>query len=203
MRIGSARPSSALLGAREPVDKTDAGPSRHHELLLRARVSASPVRSANLVAPGTAAAQPNRAAWACPWRPGRRPWDHRTSRSEGYGDVPAPGHPAPGVRRAALPRDGHADAPPGEGLSPVRQRRARALGRDSCSTTGTSLRQRGGQQRRRQRRPHRWQDARRGLRRELPRRAGHRAGSGRQGEAEGGDGHNDPFFDPQDMWLRA
>jgi hypothetical protein len=25
MRIGSARPSSALLGAAEPVDKTDAG----------------------------------------------------------------------------------------------------------------------------------------------------------------------------------
>src|SRR5215203_4137493 len=29
-----ARLSSAFLGVREPVDKTDAGASRHHELLL-------------------------------------------------------------------------------------------------------------------------------------------------------------------------
>jgi hypothetical protein len=30
----------------------------------------------------------------------------------------------------------------------------------------------------------------------VPRRAGHRAGLGRQGEAEGGDGHNDPVLRP-------
>jgi hypothetical protein len=34
-------------------------------------------------------------------------------------------------------------------------------------------------------------------------RAGHPAGSGRQGEAEGATATTTPFFDPQDMRLRA
>jgi hypothetical protein len=37
----------------------------------------------------------------------------------------------------------------------------------------------------------------------FPRRPGIGLGSGRQGEAEGGDGHTTSFLDPQDMRLRA
>src|SRR4029450_4090432 len=70
MRIGSARPSSALLGATEPVDKTDAGPSRHHELLLRARLSASPVRSAPPGAIAEAGGGPGGAGGGTVRRPG-------------------------------------------------------------------------------------------------------------------------------------
>src|ERR687891_2146831 len=51
MRIGSARSSSALM-RQSPLIRLTRGPSRHHELLLRALLSASPVRSAP---PGTTA----------------------------------------------------------------------------------------------------------------------------------------------------
>jgi hypothetical protein len=161
---------------------------------LRAPVSASPVRSANLVAPGPrrprATGRPGRG----PWRPGRRPWDQTTSRSEGYGGVAAPGHPAPGVRLAALPREGHADARLDKGYplygNDVHERwvgtRARLRGRHSGSevvsnvtvseghTVGKML----------------------AVAYAESFHAGHRTGSGRQGKAEGGDGHNDPVLRP-------
>jgi hypothetical protein len=133
----------ALLGAREPVDKTDAGPSRHHELLLRARVSASPVRSANLVAPGPRRPSPT-------GRPGRAPGglgaDHGTIRPAEVRVrwCGSAWPPSAGSSVAALPRDGHADAPPGEGLSPARQRRAGARlvlavkGRPRVATAATT-----------------------------------------------------------------